>query len=285
MFSATITEESLVDLRDLFRGYEAFQSGKRQKLSHIDNLLALALGYQRGYGNLVAAVRAGGYIFSVNAVDPMALAKYETANISCACGIDAYLLIYAHIGASASSAMDLCRTYLLFKMVYSTWIDLTSPQSWQRQGNILHSMLEHAGNGIQRNDKDRFQYLPGFGLWPLWELENLSLAKLGLSEHQPLADTLFQRVQNEEKMSYLYQFDPLDVYKPHLKKYSVRLRFLSLQKIYCQNLPMFSGGHMSLISGDTACGSFMVTKISCWKRQRPLSYQNNKFTFAKTTWC
>lgn len=99
MFSATITEESLVDLRDLFRGYEAFQSGKRQKLSHIDNLLALALAYQRGYGNLVAAVRAGGYIFSVNAVDPMALAKYETANISCACGIDAYLLIYAHIGA------------------------------------------------------------------------------------------------------------------------------------------------------------------------------------------
>lgn len=46
----------------------------------------------------------------------------------------------------------------------------------------------------------------------------MSLAKLGLSQHQPLADTLFQRVQNEEKMSYLYQFDPLDVYKPHLKK-------------------------------------------------------------------
>lgn len=215
MNTVTISEDLLVALRNKFRDDDLFRVGNKQKLSHLDNLFALAIGYSNGYGNLVAAVRAGRYLFHPNNVDTMTLARYEAANIKCACGVEVYLRLYADMGVKPYAVMDFCRTYLAFKVVFAIWTELTDPLGWQRQADYVHGMIYPIH--LQPTDKQRFQFLPNFGIWPRRELSGIGLSGLELNCHQEKAAEIYKQVVEAERQSTVYTIDPMEVYRPHVR--------------------------------------------------------------------
>ena len=213
MNTVTISEDLLVALRKGFRDHHRSRSVKKFKLSHLDNLFALAIGYSNGYGNLVAAVRARDYLFNPNNVDTLKLASYESANIKSACGVEVYLQLYANLGLTPHDVMYFCRTYIAFKLVFAIWTELTDPLEWQRQAYYLHSM----NNPHSLPNKERFKFLPLFGIWLHGELSGIGLSGLGLDCHKEKVDELYKQALESERLSVIYEIDPMEVYRPYVR--------------------------------------------------------------------
>ncbi len=234
MNTAILKESDLYDLRSQFRATEIFHTGNKQKLSHLDNLFSLALGYPHGYGNFLAAVRAGGYIFRPSAVNTMALAKYETSNISCACGIEVYLQLYADMGLTSYDVMDLCRTYLAYKLIFSAWNFLTNSNYDYQKLELLHVML--FPKKIQIKNRSRFAFHPHFGFmwWP--ELLQLSLSDFGLESHREKVAVLYQCVAEAEKKAIIYDRDPMSMYQPQLRHIFEDLTVEAVAKVLLSRL-------------------------------------------------
>jgi hypothetical protein len=179
MSKLTLDHHSLLSARDNFRRFVQVEGGNKQKLSTLDNLFSLSIGYQNGFGNLKAAAKYG-FIVDIDTVDIMALARYEVENITCACGIEAYLNSLIHMGFHEVKLMEFVHQYFIYKSVYSLWHVLTSKHETELLSQQICSLSQLDKRPLTAFS-NAFNYHPGYGLWNSHFLDYTTLAKLNLA--------------------------------------------------------------------------------------------------------
>lgn len=192
MSNLSISVNSLKKLRYNFRKNTQVKGGVKQKLAHLDNLMTLALGYTHGYGNFSALVSKAPYEFSIDLVNPMVLAKYEVEHITCASGLENYLEFYKHLGLAEYDCFEFCKDYLIFKLVYSSWFELTNPTWYQQQITTLFQLSnEYKYSSTIRNNL--FKFHPLFGLLSFNIFELFTFDDVGLKDKENQIDKVFDQ--------------------------------------------------------------------------------------------
>ena len=207
MNKLTLDQNSLLSARADFRRFAQVEGGNKQKLSTLDNLFALSLGYKNGFGNLKAAAKKG-YTVDIDIVDVMTMTKYEVENITCACGIEVYLNSFIHMGFHELKLAEFVHQYLIYKSVYSIWHILTSKRETEQLSQRIHS-LSNVDKQTLSSVKNAFDYHPGYGLWNSHFLDCTPLSKLNLAH---LKDEMSQLCQHQS-----IQYGILNVHDETLK--------------------------------------------------------------------
>jgi len=219
-----ISADTLKAKRQTFRKQFQVPGGQKQKLSHLDNLLVLSLGYPHGFGNFSALTKNSDYLFCIDNVDVIELVKYEVNNISCACGVENYLYFYQYLGVNDSELHTFCMDYLIYKLIFSAWNELTSPVWYQRQIQAL-SLLNEENRDIEEVQSNLFSFLPLFGFIYQILFSTKNLKEFGLNNQIPLIEGLIEEAKSEFGNDYLDNNEAEKIFVQHLPKIRSEMDF------------------------------------------------------------
>ncbi|OES24155.1 hypothetical protein [Alteromonas macleodii] len=188
--TVSIDIDSLDTYKASFREFVQLDNLIKQKLSNLDNLYALSLGYQHGFGNLKAACKQG-FDFDIHNVNVQALVQFEVNNISCGCGVEAYLNSYLNMGVDMMALSRFVHEYFAYKAIYDLWRTFTSKNCTE----ILSQELDSLARGTRWDISEcpsAFVYHPGFGLFNHHFLRTVTFEDLDLQCLQKDICTLYE---------------------------------------------------------------------------------------------
>lgn len=182
---------SLATARNDFRRSVQVKGGNKQKLSELDNLFALTVGYTHGFGNLNAASEQG-YSFNINEVDIGTLVRYEVEHITCACGVEAYLNLYLQMGLPAIHLSEFVQHYMVYKSIFTWWHTLTSKDCTEILSQSLTPMICDEKSELSAIPQP-YNYHPRYGLMDAHLWCTVSLEDLNLQSIRTQLQRLYQR--------------------------------------------------------------------------------------------
>tara|TARA_B110001454_G_scaffold162595_1_gene152144 strand:+ start:241 stop:1380 length:1140 start_codon:yes stop_codon:yes gene_type:complete len=224
MSNLSINADTLKAIRKKFRKEVQVSGGLKQKISHLDNLMTLALGYSHGYGNFAALLKNSPYISALNQVNIMALAKYEVENITCASGVENYLNFYCDMGIDDENFTSFCGDYIVYKFIYHVWDVLSNKSNYQE---FIQALIALNTNGENKEQclQHVSRFIPLCGLFYSEFFKTRTLDDFGLCKHKKQLNNIIVQINNELGNCGLDSNEAESYFMPHLAAFRQSLDF------------------------------------------------------------